>query len=385
MDVEKRGLRAVYIVYAGIGLPFGILGSAWPTVRADLSLPLEYIGVLNAIMLIGAMIGCGVSSHLQRRVHFGKLLPFAFSLMSLCVILLSLTGSGLYLACMLLPYGIAEGVTDGCCNQYVARLCPPRSLAFLHFSNGLGLLIGPLVVASVISLADWKAGWLAIGLLCCCCAAPALLTQAGRRWPDLRGAMSEEASPSDQGASNSLPRIGVALTLFFMNTGVLSVMTGLLSSYFHDLIGASLFFSGVMVTIFFASMTLSRLLSGFLTTALGSRRILRVSFALIAAGCLVASCARAAPGAVVGAVAVGMGMGPLTPCLVHETDRRFSGQAKKDMIGYQLAAAQLGGALLPLLAAFLSARLGLGILFPFVFTQAACMFVGNEYMVYGKL
>ena len=44
---------------------------------------------------------------------------------------------------------------------------------------------------------------------------------------------------------------------------------------------------------------------------------------------------------------LGIGIGPLFPSMVYETPRKFGADNAQKIIGYQMAAASLGGALFP--------------------------------------
>jgi fucose permease len=68
--------------------------------------------------------------------------------------------------------------------------------------------------------------------------------------------------------------------------------------------------------------------------------------------------------ALAGLVLLGVGCAPIYPSLMHETPRRFDPLTTRKVIGWQVAAANIGGAVIPAAFGLLAARLGLEAVFP---------------------
>jgi fucose permease len=61
---SKLGLILLaYVAFIALGMPDGLLGVAWPSMRADFSIPLDSLGML----LFAAVTGYMTSSFFERR------------------------------------------------------------------------------------------------------------------------------------------------------------------------------------------------------------------------------------------------------------------------------------------------------------------------------
>ena len=68
--------------------------------------------------------------------------------------------------------------------------------------------------------------------------------------------------------------------------------------------------------------------------------------------------------ALAGLLLLGLGCAPIYPSLMHETPRRFDPLTTSKVIGWQVAAANVGGAIIPAGFGLLAARFGLEAVFP---------------------
>ena len=50
-----------YVAFIALGLPDGLLGVGWPSIRADFSIPLDAIGMLLSTAVAGYMISSFIS------------------------------------------------------------------------------------------------------------------------------------------------------------------------------------------------------------------------------------------------------------------------------------------------------------------------------------
>ena len=121
--------------------------------------------------------------------------------------------------------------------------------------------------------------------------------------------------------------------------------------------------AGALVSVYWASLTLGRVLFGALVPRIGSVRLLR--------GCMLTCVLAAAllwanlPVISWLSVAVlGLAFAPIFPVLIAETPGRLGHTQAANAIGLQVAAAVAGGAALPGLLGVLSVRLSLEVLGP---------------------
>jgi fucose permease len=75
----------IYVAFISLGLPDGLMGVAWPSIRATFSQPLDALGVLLLFSTSGYLASSSISGRIISRWGVGKLLAAS------CV----LTGLGL--------------------------------------------------------------------------------------------------------------------------------------------------------------------------------------------------------------------------------------------------------------------------------------------------
>ena len=69
------------LAFASLGLPDGVLGVAWPSVRATFGLPLGELGVLLAATMVGYLASSFSGGWLVARLGIGRLLVWSSALM----------------------------------------------------------------------------------------------------------------------------------------------------------------------------------------------------------------------------------------------------------------------------------------------------------------
>jgi predicted MFS family arabinose efflux permease len=67
-----------YLGFVGLGVRSGLLGVAWPSIRADFDVPLNALGALLAPFSIGYLLGSFVSGRALVRWDLGVLLAGSF-------------------------------------------------------------------------------------------------------------------------------------------------------------------------------------------------------------------------------------------------------------------------------------------------------------------
>ena len=68
-----------FIAFIALGLPDGLLGVGWPSIRTDFSIPLDAIGMLLFASVAGYMTSSFLNGFLLSKVGVGEfLLPVVF-------------------------------------------------------------------------------------------------------------------------------------------------------------------------------------------------------------------------------------------------------------------------------------------------------------------
>jgi fucose permease len=66
-----------YVAFVGLGMPDGLLGVAWPSIRNGFSISLDAIGVLLTASVIGYMTPSFASGPVVSRIGVGRVLAIS--------------------------------------------------------------------------------------------------------------------------------------------------------------------------------------------------------------------------------------------------------------------------------------------------------------------
>jgi fucose permease len=364
-----------------VGLPDGMLGTAWPAMRQSFGVPVGDLGLILLVNTIGSVVVAAFVGRLIQRLGVSVLLAVAAACAALGGIGYAVA-PGLWLILTIGPLlGAAAGMMDGGLNTAIALTGRPRLLNLLHGFYGIGTALGPLVVTAAILAGSWRPAYLflvALDLV-----AAALWTLHHRRAPApdaLRppGAGEEEAAHrpdvADPAATWSRRRIVTVLTLglivFFVYTG-LEVSAGQWeTSYLRGHLGLSASAAGLAAFGYWGALTAVRI-----GLALPRRP---VPLRLVVGGGLAASVGATAlicwqpdtAVVVTGFVILGGALAGIFPALIATTPQRIGDKRARHAIAWQVGAAAAGGSGLSAVIGLLIDRTSLAILGPAILTLA---------------
>src|SRR5690606_23118484 len=139
-----------FMAFTSLGLPDGLLGVSWPSIRGDFALSLESLGLLVAVTTAGYLAASFCSGMVLRVLPIGTVL--ALSTFAAALALLGFAFTPFWWLMIVLGFvaGLGGGAIDAGLNAYGARHFSPATLNWLHAFFGLGTTIGPLIVTAVL-------------------------------------------------------------------------------------------------------------------------------------------------------------------------------------------------------------------------------------------
>ena len=159
-------LAIIYLAFISLGLPDSLLGSAWPAMYKELSVPVSYAGGISMIIAIGTIISSLQSDRLTRRFGTGKVTAFSVLMTAAALFGFSISHSYIALCLWAIPYGLGAGSVDASLNNYVALHYESRHMSWLHCMWGGGASLGPYVMGYALSGGQgWNMGYRYIALL----------------------------------------------------------------------------------------------------------------------------------------------------------------------------------------------------------------------------
>lgn len=348
-----------------LGLPDGMIGTAWPAVRRGFHAPLEDLGIVLLVSTFGAIASSSFAGALLGRLGIRRMIMLAGSIAALAAVGIALSpvlwafvlsGTGI---------GVAAGFLDSSVNTAVALANRNRLLNMLHGCYGIGTTIGPLVITAALLAGSWRPGYgvlLAVELAMVGgwwlagrrAEARALVRETSLGEPPgdvaAAGVVPLEAAPAgsppaDRALSRSRLAVTVALGLvvFMVYTGF-EVSAGQWEPSFdrgplHMGTGPT----GLATFGYWGALTIARF-------ALAAPRRPLSQAGIVRWGCIVALGGAALvwwrPSPVVallGLVVIGGALAGIFPALVALTPSRVGEEMARHVIGWQVGAANIGG------------------------------------------
>jgi fucose permease len=370
------------LAFVSLGLPDGVLGVAWPSVRATFDLPLSQLGVLLAAAMAGYLVSSISSGPVVARLGIGRLLVLSSAAVVASSLGYALAPRWEVMVVAGVLAGLGAGAIDAGINAFAAAACSPRRVSWLHAAYGVGATLGPLVMSGVLATGlGWRWGYIAIAAALGGMTACFLGTLP--RWETARGGSTERdegrAEPTPGlGATLARPLVWLNVSLFFLYTG-LEVTAG---QWAYSLLtegrGLAPGLAGSWVSAFWGSLTAGRLVFGALARRSPAERLLRMAMTGAPAGAGLLWWAPSPAVGLLGLVVLGWSFAPIYPLLIATTPGRVGPSFATTAIGVQVAAAYLGTAALPGAAGLLASWHDLESLGAFLLTGTLSLLLLHE-------
>jgi fucose permease len=246
-------------------------------------------------------------------------------------------------------------------------------------------------MASVLMMGlAWQRGYAAVAAGQLALSACFLATL--RLWPRPPGSRRSEPAappeaaadaprPASQASTLRLPAAWLGIAAFFVYTGLEASAGAWAYSLLTEARGVGAMTAGSWLGLYWAGLGAGRVVFGFLVGSAPLHALLRASLAGILLGAGLVSLDLGALPTLLGLALLGLACGPIFPSLIATTPERLGGAHTANAVGFQVAAAALGQALLPSLVGVLAGRLGLEVLGPTLLAAAVALFALHEAIV----
>ena len=328
-----------YLAFVSLGLPDGLLGVGWPSIRADFGRPVEALGALVAMFTGGYLVSSFFSGALLRMFSLGTVLAVATAIASAALFGFAAAPSYALISVAAVAAGAGGGAIDGGLNAFGAQAFTARVLNWLHAFWGLGAALGPVIVTAVLARdLDWRWAYGIVGTAQAALALTFWLTRG--RW----GRLADAEPPAPQWETLGVPRVWLGIFVFFLYTGCelavaqwsYSVMT-----LARDVPEAV---AGTVVAGYWASLTAGRVAFGLIADRVPLVPALRLATAGAVAGAALFWAGPVPWLTYAGLVLSGVSFAPIFASMVSLTPARVGRRHADSAIGMQIAAAGLGGA-----------------------------------------
>jgi fucose permease len=355
-----------FVAFVSLGLPDGLLGVAWPSIRRTFAEPVEQLGTILVATTAGYLASSFAGGALVARAGVGRLLVGSGLSVAAGAIVWSTTPAWPPVLIGAVLTGLGAGVIDAGLNAFAATRFSPRVVTWLHACWGLGAMTGPLFLTAALAAGlGWRVGYAGLAIVLVALSLGFALTLS--RWdsPATPGGTATGLAPSSSvREALAEPHVRRNALAFFVYTGIEASAGQWAYTLLTEGRGVATVTAGIAASGYWGSIFAGRLAFGAIAHHVAPAALLRVSMAAAPAAALVVTVSRSAPLAFVGLFALGLLLAPIFPLLISETPDRVGGRHAAHAIGFQISAATLGAGALPAVVGVLMGRLGLEALGP---------------------
>lgn len=363
-----------------LGVPEGILGVLWPTMRHSLHRPLADLGELVVAGTVLYFAGGLLANRIERTIGLRATLVVSTVGGTGSLLLWAFGPSWWTVIAAIALLGGVKGVLDAALNAVAAIDGGVRRLGLLHASWAIGGTLGPVVVATVVAGSDWRA---AVALVAVIAGFLIPLAALSPSPPVPLPATEPEIAAATAATAGTRPNnyrqwVGLAATTFafMMYTAAEGAPVSWGATYLVSDRHLHVATAAAAMAAFWGALTLGRL-----ALALPQRwrptQLLEASCLLFVAG---TALVWALPGilAVVGLAVAGLGSAAIFPLYIALTPARLGADVTGRAVGYSIAGSSLGGPAAVSLFGVLAAHFGVSVLGPCLFGAAVLMYLSHR-------
>lgn len=374
-------LIVIFVCFISLGLPDSMLGAAWPMMYNDLNALVTSAGMLSMMTCFGTIISALSYAKISRKLSTRAIISISILLTCIGLFSFSFAHSFYFLLPIALILGIGGGAIDSALNNYVSRHYSTSTMAFLHGFWGIGTTIGPILLGVIVPLGyTWRTGYRVLSIIQAFILLLSIFTfplwkKVEKKDFDLN---SEKNNSSDVKYIDAIKTKGAIygfLGFFGYCASECTVMVW--SSTYMVYKGLEQSVSATYSSFFFWGMTIGRMLTGLLSIKIGSERLIRFGFVLIAVSLLLLSFIPVHL-IFISLFLIGLGCAPIYPLMIHQTPLLYEEKYCNILIGLQMASAYVGSTLIPPLFGFLYKIIGMWIMPLFLLLFFFLSFISTE-------
>ncbi|HZU86734.1 MAG TPA: MFS transporter [Anaerolineaceae bacterium] len=367
-----------FIAFIALGLPDGLLGVGWPSIRASFIIPLDSLGMLLIAGTAGYLTSSFSSGYLITRLGIGGVLAASCALTGTVLIGNTLVPSWGMMVALGVFAGLGAGAIDAGLNTYIAANFGEGLMQWLHASYGIGITLGPIIMTTALNtFSSWRLGYDIVGAFQLTLAACFAFTLP--MWKQKKSPAQPENVQKLTDYKTSYretlrqPRVWLSVLLFFLYVGA-EVSLG---TWAYTLLTESRSIlpniAGLLAGSYWATFTIGRVLAGLYTKRIGGYTLIRLSLLGALLGAAFLWWHPSEIFSLLGVALVGFAIAPIFPALVSGTSQRVGAKYAANTIGIQIAVGGLGASLIPGLVGVLARYISLEIIPVCLFTLFASL------------
>ena len=377
-------LVLIYVCFVSLGLPDSLLGSAWPVLHEEICVPISYAGIISATICVGTILSSLFSDKLLHKFGAGKVTAVSTVMTAVALFGFSVSNRFWMLILWAIPYGLGAGGVDAILNNYVALHYKAQHMSWLHCMWGVGATISPYIMSfSLVRLENWSRGYLIVSVIQMVLSVIIFISVP--IWK--RGSSNEIQIDTIELKPLSFREIfaikgALPCFLMFFCYCALELSTSLwASTYLVQKWEFSPEAAAGFASMFYAGISLGRLVSGFLAINICDRTLIRMGMTIVTLGIALLLVPIHSSLALIGFIVVGLGCAPIYPCIIHMTPDVFGKDKSQAMIGVQMAFAYVGFLVMPPLFGVIAENVTVSLLPAYQLVFLVLMFAMHELVI----
>ncbi|HPN64757.1 MAG TPA: MFS transporter [Candidatus Goldiibacteriota bacterium] len=357
-------LALIYIAFIALGMPDGLTGVAWPSMRKSFNIPVDAIGISMVCMTCGYLVSSFFSGRLISKLSIAGLLTLSCMMTGAALITECFVPSWGWYAAVSVLTGFGAGGIDAGLNTYVAANHGERQMHWMHASYGIGVTAGPFIMTAGLQyFQSWRPGFITVGLFQIALGIIfALIIKSWNRYDEAaRKENIKKLTDYDTPILKTMAHIPawIGMLLFFLYSGAEISYGFWIYSILSEARGVAPAIAGMLAGSFYLMFTLGRIAAGIYSKRIKTRKLVLISLASALAGSLLVWLNLSPVLSVAGIVIIGFSIAPVFPALVSDTKDRVGDHHAGNTIGMQMSAASLGSAFIPAFMGILARQISL--------------------------
>ena len=378
-------LALIYVCFISLGLPDSLLGSAWPVLHNEMSIPMSFAGIISTVIFLGTIVSSFFSDKLLHKFGAGKVTAVSVAMTAFGLFGFFISRNFGMLILFSIPYGLGAGGVDAILNNYVALHYRPQHMSWLHCMWGVGASISPYIMSfSLVRLDSWSYGYLIVSVI-----QTVLSMIIFASLPLWKNSTLKSSADSEQAESRALSfkeifsiKGAIACFAMFFCYCAMELTTSLwASSYLVRKWSLSAEDAAGYASMFYIGITVGRLINGFFAMKLKDKILIRAGAVIVAIGIALMLIPISSIFALIAFAVIGLGCAPIYPCIIHMTPSVFGKDNSQAMIGVQMAFAYTGFLTMPALFGIVAEKISISLLPIFIAAYLVLIFIMHELVI----
>lgn len=358
-----------FVAFISLGLPDGLLGIAWPFISERLNIPLDNLGVLLMFFVAGYLSSSFTNSKIMSKITLGWLLALSCFLTGASLFGFAVSDQWIFLILSAYFLGAGGGAIDTSLNIFASAKFSPSVVNWLHAFYGIGATSGPLILTWFFTMGHtWKSGYFLVGSIQISLGILFLFTS--KMWKVKEESKEVKQEKISYRSTLQKPMVWLSILIFFIYTGLEVGVGQWLFTILTKSRNISEDWGGLWVSTFWGSLTAGRIIFGFILKKISTVQVLYWAVIGIILGSFTFLIDISDYISFIGIVLIGFSCAPVFPSMIALVPDLFGERFASNVIGFQISAAMIGGAVLPATSGFLTDFFGWEVI-PFSFLVQA--------------